>query len=115
MAKFSDLKYEMNQGTIILIRLGTDEAAQAGTPPAGALDLGFHAYQSVSRRRFGVQARGVSLKREVGTGADTANKYTFLPVLTPAEFATPAYAEGATITIGTTAWTVVDQIPEKLR
>lgn len=110
---FVDSKYETDDSVIMLIRMTTEENAVAGTEPAGDVDLNAHAYASGSRQRFGVHARGLSLKRTVGTAPDTFNKYTFLALRSAADLAAPGNQVGQTVAIGLINWTVSSQIPER--
>ncbi len=95
------------------IRLSTTDYAAGGTPPAGPATSSISAQVSRSRRALGLHPRTVLLARTVGTAPNTFNKYKRLVVLTPSAFTSAAFANGATITISTVAWTVVGRDPEK--
>lgn len=114
MSSFVDVRYEMDTGDIALTRMRPVEAAVAGTPPTAAVTLGLHAYNTVSRRRFGVHTRGVRLKRVSGVAPDQRTRYAFLAVVTPADFDTPAYANNAVIAIDGVDWTVTSRVSELL-
>lgn len=105
-------KYEADNGGIYTILLSPDYAAQAGTPPTGVVTSALKVKVSKGNKEFGLRPRGVKLARTVGTAPDTFKKYSFLPVLTPAEFITSAYALGTEITIGGVVWIVVGIQPE---
>jgi hypothetical protein len=87
-------------------------AAAAGTPPSGEVTQNVKIKVTKSSREFGIKPRGVALSRTLGTAPDTFTKQAFLPVLTPAAFATPAFAIGSSITIGGVVWTVVGRRAE---
>lgn len=79
--------------------------AAAGDEPAGdALDA--YVKSSKGNREFGIRPRGVKLYRTLGTSPNTFKKYSFLPVLTAADFGSDTYAPGATVTIDSVEWTV---------
>lgn len=112
MVAFTDTKYESDLGSIHRILLSPDYAAQAGTPPTGAVDNDIRPKVSKNNNEFGIRPRGVRLSRTVGTAPDTFKKYAFLAVLTPTAFNGATFNPGATVTIGTTAYTVVARVPE---
>lgn len=105
-------KYEANSGQIHQVVMDADRIAVAGTPPAGAVTSSIRAKVSKSNREYGIRPRGVRLGREIGTAPDTFVKYSFLPVLTPAAFATAAFALSATITYGGFTWEVIARVSE---
>lgn len=105
-------KYESNSGGIHAIRLSTDTLAIAGTPPAGAVNRDIFATVSKTNREHGLKPRGVNGQRLVGTAPDQAAKYKFLPVLTPAEFASAAFQLGVTFSYGGFTWTIIARIEE---
>ena len=109
MASQVKVKYEDDNGTIYSLRMSPDFAAQAGTEPTGGVSTDVKPKISKTNREHGIRPRGVRLGRTIGTAPDTFTRYTFLPVLTQTEFNSAAYAIGATITIGTTAWEVVSK------
>lgn len=100
-------KYEADSGDIHGILLHPDKAAVAGSPPTGDVSSPIKAKISKTNKEYGIRPRGVRLARIIGTAPDTFKKYAFLPVLTSAAMGTPAFAIGATITIGGVAWIVV--------
>lgn len=105
-------KYEAADGSIHPITLRPETAAVAGTVPAADVDSNIKAQVSKGNREFGLRPRGVRLVRTVGTGDSESKKYRFLPVLSAADIATPAFAIGAEITIGGIVWVVLSQEPE---
>lgn len=112
MAARTRTKYEADEGDIYAIILSPDYAAKAGAAPAGTVTSPIKAKVSKSSRAYGIRPRGVTLSRTIGTAPDTFNKTTFLPVLTPSAFSSATFALGATITIGSTTWTIVGKRPE---
>lgn len=112
MAARTDTKYEANAGTIHRILLTPEFAAVAGTPPTGAVNSRIRPKVSKTDREFGIRPRGVTLVRTIGTPPDTFKKYTFLVVLTPADWASPGFSEGSTITIGSIDYKVVSLVDE---
>lgn len=111
---FADLKYQLKNSQIMLIRMSDEEAAATSPEPTGAVTLPAHVQNSGSRRAFGVHPRGIILSREVGTAPDTFNKTKFLALLTEAAIGSTGYTVGSTITIDGTAWEVKSEVPEKL-
>ena len=105
-------KYESDDAAVYAITLTPDYAAKAGTAPTGTVTSPIKAKVSKSSRSYGIRPRGVTLSRTLGTAPDTFTKTTFLPVLTATAFASATFSLGATITIGSTAWTVVGKRPE---
>lgn len=105
-------KYQSDTDDVHPILLDTLTAAAAGTAPAGDVNNNIRAKVSKTNRAYGLRPRGVRLSRVVGTAPNTFKRYKFLPVLTAAAFATPAFNIGATITINTVAWTVTEKKPE---
>lgn len=112
MAVKTVVKYEANDGTIHSLLLDPDRASEAGTPPAGNVNSKIKAQMSKTNKEFGLRPRGVRLARVIGTAPDTFKKYTFLPVLTPTEWSSATFQNGATITIDETNWEVVAAIAE---
>lgn len=112
---FVDAKYETDNDLVVSIRTDTDLTGLMGTPAAGGVDLNIHCIVNGNRsREFGIHPRGVTLSRTLGTAPDTFKKYKFLPALTLEALATTAFNVGATVTIGTIEWTVIDQVSESL-
>lgn len=112
MAVKTTVKYESNSGSLHSLLLDPDRASEAGTEPTGTEVSKIKAQISKTNKEFGLRPRGVRLARTIGTAPDTFKKYTFLPVLTPAEFNSATFALGATITIGTTNWVIVGAVEE---
>jgi hypothetical protein len=102
-------KYESDSGTIHEINLSEERLAEAGTPPAGAIDSLINVKVSKTNREYGIRPRRVLLTRTIGTAPNQFTRRSTLPVLTPTAFALPAFAKGATITIGAIDWTVADK------
>lgn len=109
MPAYTSTKYEADNGDIHGILLSPDKAAVAGTAPTGDTSSPVKVKVSKSNREFGIRPRGVRLSRIIGTAPDTFKKYAFLPVLTPADYATSAFAIGAEITIGGVVWVVASK------
>lgn len=107
MTTLVDTFYEGDDGTIYPLRLTPEYFAVAGTAPTGPATSSIRAKISKSNREFGIRPRFVRLTRTIGTAPDTFRRYATLSVLTPADFALPAFALGATITIDTVAYTVI--------
>ena len=105
-------KYEANDGSIHTIKMTAERFAAAGTEPVGNVDDEVIVKQSKSNTEHGIRPRSVTLVRTVGTPPDECKKYTTLPVLSIADFALPAFAIGATITIGGVAWEIIVRNPE---
>ena len=112
MALRTTTKYQDNDDNVRRIVLSADYAAQAGTPPTGAIDVSGTVKVSKSTRAYGIKPRGVRLSRIIGTSPNQFKKYAFLPVLTQTAFDSSTYDVGATITIGSVAWTVAKKIGE---
>lgn len=112
MAILTKVKYESNDSTVYSLQLTPDFATAAGTEPTGGVSSDVKPKISKSNKEHGIRPRGVRLVRTVGTAPDECKKYTFLPVLTQVEWLSGAYAPGAAINIGTTAWEVSSRIQE---
>lgn len=100
---FVETKYQSDQGVVMGLRMSDDEFA-AITAPTGAQDFAAHCYTSVSRRRFGIHARFVTLSRTVGTAPNTFKKTIRLSIPTTTEF--DGMEIGDPVTVGGTAYTV---------
>lgn len=109
MPALTRTKYEADDGTIHPIKFTADFAAKAGTAPAGAVNSDIKVKISKSNKEYGIRPRRVGLARVVGTDPNTFSKTTSLPVLTPAAFASAAFAINAKITIGSNEWTVISR------
>lgn len=105
-------KYQSNADDIHVISLTPDYAAQAGTPPGGAITSDIKVKVTKTNREHGIRPRGVRLYRFIGTPPDQAIRYGFLPVLTETAWEGATYAPEAEITIGSTAWKVLARQPE---
>lgn len=112
MATFEDTKYEADDGSIHLIRLSSETLTQAGTPPIGDVDSEIKAKVSKGNREFGIRPRYVRGSAIVGTPPDDFRKYSSVPVLTPTDFASPAFALGGTFTIGGIVFTIIARFNE---
>ena len=112
MVARADTKYEGNDASVHRILLTPEYAAAAGSPPTGAVDNDIRPKVSKTNGEFGLRPRGVRLSRTIGTAPDTFKKYAFLPVLTIANFNSPTFANGATVTIGSDTWTIVAKVAE---
>lgn len=112
MPTLDDVKYEGDDGTVYNLKLTPDFAVAAGTEPVGGVSTKIKPKVSKSNREHGIRPRGVRLVRTVGTAPNTFKKYAFLPVLTAVEWNSGAYAPGAAINVGTTAYTVSSQLAE---
>lgn len=104
---FTVTKYQSDNGLIYRIRLKADRVTVAGTAPTAVVDSNSTVKVSKSSREFGVKPRGVLLQRILGTAPDTFKKTTFLPVLTQTALDGATFNVGATITIGSVAWTIL--------
>lgn len=112
MAAKTTTQYEANDGSVHSLLLDQDRFAAAGTPTTNAIDSPIKAQISKGNKEFGLRPRGVRLARLVGAPPDTFRKYTFLPVLTIADYNSAGFAIGASISIGGVAWEVVGKVPE---
>lgn len=106
MADFVSSKYETNSGIVTKIKLEAASVAFAGTPPAGAVDLGASAIISRSRRTAGIHARFATLSRELGTAPNVFTKYKRVALLTPTRAATVEGLINTTVQIGGVDWKV---------
>lgn len=112
MATLSVVKYESDGGDIHSMKLTSDYAAAAGDEPTDGVSSDIKPKISKTNREHGLRPRGVRLVRTIGTAPDTFKKYTFLPVLTAAQWVSGAFAPGSAINIGSTAYTVIARIAE---
>jgi len=112
MANRTKTKYEANSGSIHPISLTTDYAAQAGTPPGGAIDSDIKVKVSKTNREHGIRPRGVRLYRQIGTPPNAFIRYGFLPVLTETAWNGAGFAPEADITIGSVDWKVLSRQAE---
>lgn len=112
MVAFENVKYESDTGDIHLMRLLPVRAAVAGTPPAAATTSSIKVKVSKTNGEYGIRPRGVTLSRVLGTAPDTFSKTSFLPVVTPADFATSTFQLGETVTIDSVVWTIISRKAE---
>lgn len=96
-------------GATILVRLRAAEGA-AYVPGTGTAEFALHAFNGASRRRFGIHARGATLRRVIGDGEASRVVRSFLPYGTQA--ALDSLAINSTVTIGGNTWTVASKVPE---
>lgn len=103
--------YEADGGAIHSIRLDDSlVAAGVGNPaPAGPATSPINAKISKSKREFGIRPRIARLARTQTTGASPGRKYRSLPVLTEDAWEGTAFQKGATVTLGTIAWRVIER------
>lgn len=108
------VKYETDAGTIVRIRASSQTVSASGnTAPSGAIDdLNIFAYAANpgSKRKKQLNARGLRLRRELGTAPLTFNRYTFIPFFTLAGMA--AVALESDITLGGVTWKVAEKVNE---
>lgn len=109
MPKF---KYESDSGDVHLGTMDADRIAIAGTQPAEAASSNIRVKISKSNREYGLRPRGVRLARTIGTPPETFVKYSFLPVLTSADFDSPTFGLGQTKTYGGNTWEIIGKINE---
>lgn len=112
MPAFVNTFYESDQGDVHPLRLTPDYAAVAGTAVAGPADNKIPAKVTKGNREFGLRPRGVRIYRTFNAGGETFKRYGFLPLRSPQDETGGIYDEGATVTIGGTAWTVGGFVPE---
>ena len=103
---FKDYVYESDNGAeSYKIRIDIDQQVLAGAV-AGTTTAGFHVLTNKSRRSYGLHARRIICKRVVGTEPNEKTFFTRLPICTAAQFAAPATADGATVTINGVTYVV---------
>lgn len=112
MATLTVTKYQADSGSIHSLSLTAPFAAAAGAAPSGDVDDDVKPKITKSKREYGLKPRGVRLARVIGTGDETFKVYSFLPVLTPAVFASATFSLGADVTLGGNTWTVVSKDAE---
>lgn len=105
-------KYESDSGNVHPLRITADFYDAAGTPPGGDIDSQVKAEIYKSNREFGLGCRGARLGRTVGTAPNTFVKYSFIPILTAAQYNTGDFVVGSEITVGSTTWTIISLKPE---
>lgn len=112
MAQFVRAKYETNSGEIYRTRVETTTITAANPQPSGNYsDSRVYVYVGESNRKAGISARGVRLRRALGTVAGrTVYAFSFRPVLTQAAFA--ALNLDQTLTFDGVEWTVNGFKPE---
>lgn len=114
MARTDTYSYTTDADQVYNIRLSP---ASAGATGQGAIDttrtddnIFVSASSPGSRRKKGLQARGVRLFRTVGTAPNSFKLRSFLPITTQAALA--AIALNTTITLNGQAWTVGAKVNE---
>lgn len=111
MAKTVQTTYAADGGAVFKIRIGQDTYTALTTKSGGTVTQNSYVKISKTNREFGLRPRLAVLSRQVGTGADAVVKYKRVPALTADDFAGQLKI-GGTITIGTTVWTVTDNLAE---
>lgn len=111
----TNAKYEADTGTVHPIRVGLDiTGITANSLPSGAILEGTPSVKiSKNVREFGVEPRHVLVFRTVGSALDTARKYKVVPVFDPLQFSNAAFSPGATLTLSTIDWTVLERKAER--
>lgn len=107
--------YERNNGTFGAIRV-QPETITAFNPAAGGTLSGQRIRARGSSRRYGTRARGVTLSRAVGSGADfnAAKVQINLPILTKSAW--DALSDGQILTYqGINDWQVAGKYEESNR
>lgn len=111
MAKTRQTTYASDGGAVFKIRIGEDLYTALTTKSGGTVTQNSYVKISKTNREFGLRPRLAVLSRTAGTAPDQFVKYKRIPALTADDFA-GQLAIGQTITIGGTAWTVVDNLQE---
>lgn len=104
--------YESEGGDVHVIKLSPEIAAVAGTDSTGTSTSDIKPKLSKSNREFGLRPRLVIAALTKGTAPDTFKVYKRVPVMTPTQFASAAYANGATLTIDEDDHEIVSRFPE---
>lgn len=107
-----NVQYQSDAGDVHILRMSSARAAVAGSTAATGDSSSIRAKISKSNTEYGIRPRGVKLSRVVGTGDDASRKSSFLPVLTPTDFASAAFSIGGSITIGTIEWEIIAKVGE---
>jgi hypothetical protein len=110
---FTDISYELDNGTGVCLLRVSDAELAATTVSAKAVNLPFHALNSGSVRKFGVHPRGLRLARTVGTSPNEFSKFSFIAAPTKAAY--DAVAVGTDLSVGGAVWTVSGKRPEILK
>jgi hypothetical protein len=111
---FDTYSYTADGGVTHPIRLTTNGAvAQPTAASQAAPTSSISAEAGSGRRKLGLHARGVRLKRTFGTGVGRKTFSTFLPILLPGDF--NSLTKGSPVTVNGVAYTVSDKIAEKTR
>jgi len=100
-------KYENDDDGIHRVRTTTERVTAGGPAPAGDVDQEIDAKISKPNGAFGLRPRYVSLSRIIGTSPNQSRVRTTLAILTKTAF--DAIDKDDTISIGSTAWTVVNK------
>lgn len=113
MAALSSTKYQDDSGSIHPIYMSLAKITASSVAPTGDINAKGRAIIGGSRKKAGLHARGVRIKRTLGTAPLQFQRYAFIPVLTAAALATPAYQEGSDIDYNGQTWTVTESVGEK--
>lgn len=112
MAFVVGAKYEDDAGEVHPLRISEAFYTAAGSPPGGDITSNIKAKISKSDREFGLGCRGARLGRVVGTAPESFIKYSFIPILTAAQYNTGDFVVGGTVAIDGVTWTIVSLKPE---
>ena len=111
--KFTRTGYTSDNGEVYKIRISNTDRALQTTNDTGPTVTALGSATQNNRRKSGMHCRGLRLERVTGTSPNVVSFSTFFPVLLPADFT--GYKDGATLTIGGVAWTIVKHIAESYR
>lgn len=107
-------KYKSDAGGVYNIRVSTNTLTVTGNAPPTEAVTDRHVEVSVgnhgSKRKAGINARGLVLERFTGTGEGRKRYTTFLPILDPTAFTT--FAVGEEVPLGAVNWTVASDVAE---
>ena len=111
---FKIAKYQDDKGVVRPIRIQPETITEDNPEADGSIvpDRGF-VFARSRKRGYGTYARTVTLSRVVGTGANTAQKYQSVPILTQTAY--ESLAEGETFAYNGVDWTVAYKTPERRR
>lgn len=124
MAGFTNPLYEADSGNVYFARIEENTIILAiyGAPPAGPATEQMTVLMSKSQRSFGVHARGLSMKRTVGTEAPAGNTfgyvtdtavYKFAAIGTPDVYNDNAhYPKDTVVSLKGGNWKVVGRVSE---
>lgn len=110
--KFSVKKYQSGAGGVYSIRISNDAAALSTTAIGGYTDKLVRVYASgAGRSRLGgLRARGFRLGLPTAAGATTYSATTFVPILSPTDYADPKV--GDLIAYQNGQWEILKKIDE---